>query len=72
MIYVPKTNEAAARRLVNFDGVGNIDKSGSVVGMRRRFGWLQNGQVRLGRYIYNIGPDAVKRLRAANLLRGYK
>lgn len=70
MIYVPYTLEDAARRLVNFESCGNIHKTGSVVGMRRQYGWEQGGQVRLRSWIYNIGPSAVQTLRNARLLRG--
>ena len=70
MKYVPLEFEAKARRLVNFDACGNIDKSGSVVGMRKLFGWPERGQVRMGGYIYNIGPAAVSKLDNANLTRG--
>ena len=70
MKYVPKAVEDKARRLVNFDACGNIDKSGSVVGMRNIYRWPKGGQVRLGGYIYNIGPSAVERLDNANLTRG--
>lgn len=70
MKYVPKDVENKARRLVNFDSCGNIDKSGSVVGMRNLYGWPKGGQVRLGGYIYNVGPGAVERLDNANLLKG--
>lgn len=69
MIYVPKEKEVQARRLVNFE-VGNIDRSGSVRGMRSRFGWPVGGQVRLGGYIYNVGTAAVQKLRDARLIRG--
>jgi hypothetical protein len=48
----------------------NISATGSVIGMQRRFGWPRKGQVRIGRYIYNVGPAALARLRAAHLIRG--
>jgi hypothetical protein len=70
MRYVTKENEAKARRLVNFDACGNIDVSGSVTGMQRRYGWQRGGQVRLGGYVYNVGSAGVARLRDAGLLRG--
>lgn len=68
MRYVRKSDEKAARRLVNFDSVGNISVTGSVLGMQRRFGWQRGGQVRLGRYIYNIGIANVNKL--GRLVRG--
>lgn len=70
MRYVPLEKEKQARRLVNFDSVGNIDKSGSVRGMQKLFGWKKGGQVRLGGYIYNVGVSEVEKLRNARLLRG--
>ena len=70
MKYVPLEFESKARRMVNFEAGGNIDKSGSVVGMRNLYGWPKGGQVRMGGYIYNIGPSAVERLDNANLTRG--
>lgn len=54
-----------------FDRVGNIDASGSVRGMQKLYGWPRGGQVRCGGTIYNIGPEAVDRLRQfTGLLRG--
>jgi hypothetical protein len=50
--------------------VGSIDKSGSVVGMRRLYGWSKGGQVRIGSYIYNIGVLEVERARRLGILRG--
>lgn len=70
MRYVPKANEAAARRAVNFDACGNISITGSVRGMQQLYGWTRNGQVRLGSWIYNIGPAAVEKLKGLSLLRG--
>jgi hypothetical protein len=70
MKYVRLEDENKARRLANFAGVGSIDKSGSVVGMQNKFGWQKGGQVRLGGYIYNVGPSAVERLKNHNLLQG--
>lgn len=69
MRYVLREFEAQARRLVNFD-CGNISASGSVKGMQQLYGWPKGGQVRMGSYIYNVGPEAVKRLTHAKLLRG--
>lgn len=69
MKYVPMEVADKARRAVNFN-VASIDKSGSVVGMRNLYGWPKGGQVRLGGYIYNIGPVAVEKLDNLNLTRG--
>lgn len=69
VIYVPKSLEPKARALVDFDRCGNIHRSGSVIGMRKQFGWQKGGQVRLGMWIYNLGPLAVQRLRDALLTR---
>ena len=52
------------------DVVGSIDKTGSVRGMQRRFNWPKGGQIRVGGYIYNVGPEIVARLRDQNLLKG--
>lgn len=71
MRYVLREFEASARRLVDFDKCGNIHKSGSVLGMQRHYGWKPNGQVRLGSWIYNIGPEAVEKLNKAGILRGH-
>ena len=70
MRYVPAENIAQASRLVNFDAVGNIDRTGSVRGMQKLYGWPRNGQVRLGGYIYNIGPEKVALLTSRNLIKG--
>jgi hypothetical protein len=70
MRYVPTSKADQARRLVNFNGCGNIDVTGSVLGMQKLYGWTKGGQVRLGGYIYNIGPHAVQLLRSRSLLRG--
>jgi hypothetical protein len=70
MRYVPISKEPAARRLVNFDACGNISRTGSVRGMQTLYGWPKNGQVRLGGWIFNIGPDAVSKLRTAHILKG--
>ena len=69
MRYVPMELESQARRAVNFN-VGNIDKSGSVRGMQQLYFWPKGGQVRLGGYIYNVGPAAVEVLNNKNLIRG--
>jgi hypothetical protein len=69
MRYIPKDYEAEARRLVDFETCGNIDASGSVKGMQTLYGWPKRGQVRLGGYIYNVGPSSVQRLEAAGLVR---
>ena len=52
------------------DRVGSIDKTGSVRGMQNRFGWKRGGQVRVGGYIYNVGPEAIARLEREGRLRG--
>jgi hypothetical protein len=70
MRYVPAENVSRAARAVNFDGYGNIDVSGSVKGMQKLYGWPKRGQVRVGGYIYNIGPLNVAKLEALNLIRG--
>lgn len=70
MKYVLKKDAAAAKRAVNFESCGNIHRSGSVRGMIALYGWRPGGQVRLGSYIYNIGPNAVGRLAQLHLLRG--
>lgn len=48
--------------------VGSIDRTGSVRGMQSRFGWPRGGQVRVGSYIYNVGPEYVQKLRDKGLL----
>lgn len=63
------TEAEAARARVSLD-VGNIHRSGSVRGMQERFGWPKGGQVRIGSYVYNVGPAGVAKLRAAGVLRG--
>ena len=70
MRYVRKADFAAANRIANLTGVGNIDVSGSVRGMQKLYGWPKGGQVRVGGYIYNAGPAAVEALDNANLLHG--
>ena len=41
---------------------GNIAASGSVLGMQRQYGWPKKGQVRVGSYVYNVGPEVVERM----------
>lgn len=55
---------------IPIEAVGNIDVSGSVRGMQKLYGWERGGQVRIGSYIYNIGPAAVQKLRDLGKLRG--
>jgi hypothetical protein len=55
------TEADAVKHRVNLD-CANIHKSGSVVGMRERYGWPKGGQIRVGSYIYNIGVREVERL----------
>ena len=52
------------------DRVGSIDRTGSVRGMQNRFGWKRGGQVRVGGYVYNVGPEGVARLERQGVLRG--
>jgi hypothetical protein len=59
-----------ARKCPRLQQVGNIDVSGSVLGMQKLFGWPKGGQVRCGGYIYNVGVTEVQRLRACRLLKG--
>lgn len=70
MKYIHKDDEYAARRMVNFEACGNIDRSGSVKGMQQLYGWPKGGQVRVRGYIYNVGPTAIDKLRNHNLIRG--
>lgn len=64
------TQEAARRYRINLDAVGSIHKSGSVAGMQKLYGWPKGGQVRIGAYIYNVGVDAVARLRGYGEIKG--
>lgn len=63
------TAEEAARARVSLD-VGNIHVTGSVKGMQSIYNWPKGGQVRVGAYIYNVGPANIDKLRAAGVLRG--
>lgn len=69
MRYVKSDDVARASRLVDFDAYGSISRTGSVRGMQKLYGWKPKGQVRIGSYIYNVGPENVHKLNAANLLR---
>lgn len=60
----------AKKHNINLEHVGSIDKSGSVIGMRKLYGWSKGGQVRIGSYIYNIGTLEVERARRLGILRG--
>jgi hypothetical protein len=64
-----KIKDAEAHKIRLHD-VGNIDRSGSVLGMRHLYGWPKGGQVRVGRYIYNVGVSEVERARRLGILRG--
>ena len=64
------TKEALRRLRIDVEAVGNISRTGSVRGMQTLYGWPKGGQVRIGAWIYNIGPAAVQRLRDAGELRG--
>ena len=55
---------------IRLDNVGSIDKSGSVVGMQKLYGWPKGGQIRVGSYIYNVGVSEVERARSLGILRG--
>lgn len=70
MRYVRQEDYSRANRIAKFDAVGNISVTGSVRGMQELYGWPKGGQVRLGSYIYNVGPAAVEALNNANLLHG--
>lgn len=52
------------------DAVGNISKTGSVIGMQQQFGWPKNGQVQCGDWIYNVGTDVLAEWRKQGLLKG--
>lgn len=67
MRYVEIENKPKVR---NVDAVGNISVTGSVTGMQKLYGWPRGGQVRIGSWIYNIGPAEVERLRNLGLIRG--
>jgi hypothetical protein len=68
MRYV-KVSDAGQIRDV-LDRVGSISATGSVIGMQRLYGWKRGGQVRVGAYIYNVGPSEVARIAALGILRG--
>ncbi len=51
------------------DAVGSIHRSGSVAGMQKKYGWPRGGQIRIGSYIYNAGPDMVRRLSELGIVR---
>ena len=53
----------------DFTTVGNISKTGSVLGMQQRFGWAKRGQVRVGSYVYNVGPHMVRQFEVRGLVR---
>jgi hypothetical protein len=58
MRYILAKDEAKCPRLQQ---VGNIDVTGSVLGMQKLCGWPRGGQVRCGGYIYNVGVAEVRR-----------
>lgn len=70
MIYVRVKDKDKASRLITRDisDFPNISRTGSVIGMRQIYGWPKGGQVRVGSYIYNIGPANVQILKSANLV----
>jgi hypothetical protein len=68
MRYVREQDARAIKDVL--DRVGSISVTGSVLGMRRLYGWKKGGQVRVGAYIYNVGPAEVTRFRALGILRG--
>lgn len=59
-----------AKKVQGLDSCGNISVTGSVVGMRNLYGWPKGGQIRVGSYIYNVGPAEVQRLKREGLLHG--
>lgn len=63
------TKEGAERARVSLE-VPSIHASGSVRGMQERYGWPRGGQVRVGGYVYNVGPANVEKLRRAGVLKG--
>lgn len=67
-MYVTIAN--AKKHNIRLDNVGSIDKSGSVVGMQKLYGWPKGGQIRVGSYIYNVGVSEVERARSLGILRG--
>ena len=72
MRYILQTDYSKANRAVSnaFEICGNISVTGSVKGMQKIYGWKPKGQVRYGRYIYNIGPWNVQVLKDRGLLKG--
>ena len=68
--YIPQDKlPAAVEAGFDPDSVGSIHRSGSVAGMRKKYGWPNCGQVRSGAFIYNVGPDMVQKLWRLNLLK---
>ena len=65
------TKAEAEAHNVNLD-VPNIAASGSVTGMRQKYGtvWKQGGQLRVGSFVYNVGPDEIHRLWRLGVLKG--
>lgn len=59
-----------ANKVRGLNSCGNISVTGSVVGMRKLYGWPKGGQVRVGSYIYNVGVTEVERLDREGLLHG--
>lgn len=69
MKYIRVADADRARRIEpRLESCGNISSTGSVLGMQRRFNWPKGGQVRIGAYIYNVGPEGLAKLAA--LVRG--
>jgi len=71
MKYVLREFEAAARSLVDFGSCARIGKDTLKRDPVLPASWVRGGQVRLGSFIYNIGPDAVEKLNKAGILRGH-
>jgi len=65
------TKAEAEAHNVNLD-VPSISASGSVTGMRQKYGtvWKQGGQLRVGSFVYNVGPDEIARLWRLGVLKG--
>jgi hypothetical protein len=70
MRYVTQSDVTRHHLQAIFDTCGNISATGSVLGMQRQFGWPKGGQVRMGGYIYNVGPVAVAQMRSMRILKG--
>jgi hypothetical protein len=72
MRYVRVKNWTEARNVTRgqLDLCGSIHASGSVRGMQKIYGWPRGAQVRIGRYIYNVGTVALQRLRDSGLVHG--